>query len=204
MKYKTLIFFLLIISCLGISLANDTKTIQNTGFSKIENVNIDTVKQEWTKLHNLERSKYWLSWYILDSNLNKTAKTRSDKLTNSWTIKNLHQRSSKDWYYNYVNIKSRFTWLWVSFEDVSWTLFTESIWRWYYKCNKLDCTQDLIKSIKSTFKFFMSEKNKKSKPHYNGIVMKKFSNIWVWISIDKKTNRYFLVSHYWVNTINTK
>ena len=202
MKFKELFVLCLIITSLWIALWNDTWTNQNTSFSKIENVNIDLVKQEWIKRNNQERSIYWLSWYVLDNNLNKSAKTRSDKLIKLW--KSTHQRTNKDWYYNYWNIKSRFENLWINFEDISWTLFTESIWRWYYKCNKKDCTQDLIKSIKSTFKFFMSEKGKSRQPHYNWIVMENFSNMWVWISIDKKTNRYFLVSHYWVNTINTK
>lgn len=199
MKLRVFIIVCLTISTLGISLGNNTEISQKNNFSKIENVNIDIVKQERTKRHNQEREKYWLSWYVLDNNLNKTAKTRSDKLTKLW--KSTHQRSTKDGYYNYWNIKLRFENLWVNFEDINGTLFTESIWRWYYKCSKLDCTQDLIKSIKSTFKFFMSEKNRNRKPHYNWIIMKNFSNIWVWISVDKKTNRYFLVTHYWVNTI---
>lgn len=198
MKFKLLLSLCLLFCTLWISFA-DTTWIQ---FSKIENVNLDIVKQERTNRHNKERSIYWLSWYVLDNNLNKTAKTRSDKL--SKLGRSTHKRASKDWYYNYWNIKSRFENLWVNFEDVSWTLFTESIWRWYYKCSKADCTQDLIKSIKSTFKFFMSEKGKSRQPHYNWIVMDNFSNMWVWISIDKKTNRYFLVTHYWVNTINSK
>jgi len=198
MKFKLLLGLWLLFGTLWISFA-DTTGIQ---FSKIENVNLDIVKQERTKRHNQERLIYWLSWYILDNNLNKTAKTRSDRL--SKLGKSTHQRTSKDWYYSYWNIKSRFENLWVGFEDVSWTLFTESIWRGYYKCNKTDCTQDLIKSIKSTFKFFMNEKYKSRQPHYNWIVMDNFSNMWVWISIDKKTNRYFLVTHYWVNTINSK
>lgn len=200
MNSKTLAIFCLFIGTIWITVGYDTGGNQNIQFSKIENVNLDIVKQEWTKRHNQERQIYWLNWYILDTNLNKTAKTRSDKLTKLG--KSTHKRSTKDWYYNYWNIKTRFENQWVEFKDVSWTLFTESIWRWYYKCSKLDCTQDLIKSIKSTFKFFMSEKNKSRKPHYNWIVMENFSNIWVWISIDKKNNKYFLVSHYWVNTIN--
>lgn len=188
---------------LNLSFANNTG-IQDINLSKIENVNIDTVKQERVKRHNQERKKYGLDWYILNQDFNISAKTRSDKLSNAWKTRNLHQRSTKDWYYSYWNIKSWFQNLWVGFEDTSGTLFTESIGRWYYKCNKTDCTQDLIKSIKSTFKFFISEKGRSWKPHYNSIVSSKFSNMWVWISIDKKNNRYFLVSHYWVNTINTK
>jgi len=128
MKYKILIILLIIINYLGISFGDNIKSIQNTGFSKIENINIDTIKKEWTKRHNQERLKYSLSWYILDNNLNKTAKTRSDKLANSWTTNNLHQRITKDWYYNYWNIKLRFENLWIGFKDVNWTLFTESIW----------------------------------------------------------------------------
>ncbi|MFZ2150618.1 MAG: CAP domain-containing protein [Candidatus Absconditicoccaceae bacterium] len=204
MKLEKLFILCLAISSIGISLVNGTDIDQNTQLSTIENVNIDIVKQEWTKRHNQERKKYGLDGYILNQDFNISAKTRSDKLSKSGKLRNLHQRSTKDGYYSYGNIKSWFQNLGVDFEDVNGTLFTESIGRGYYKCNKTDCTQDLIKSIKSTFKFFMSEKGRSRKPHYNGIVSSNFSNMGVGISIDKKTNRYFLVSHYGVNTINTK
>jgi hypothetical protein len=35
--------------------------------------------------------------------------------------------------------------------------------------------------------------------HYKAAVMKHFTQMWVWIAIDKVNNRYYLVIHYWVN-----
>jgi hypothetical protein len=39
-----------------------------------------------------------------------------------------------------------------------------------YSCKEIDCTEDFIAAIKKSRKFFMSEKGKTYKPHYNAIM----------------------------------
>ena len=48
--------------------------------------------------------------------------------------------------------------------------------------------------MKKTFAMFMSEKNRASRPHYNSIVSKDFTDIGMNIILSK--NKYYLVSHY--------
>jgi len=80
---------------------------------------------------------------------------------------------------------------WVVFAENEWTLFSESIGRNFYSCNKTDCTDDFIKAIKKTRSLFMSEKP--FGPHYHAIVGN-FSDIWLGVVLVGK--KYYLVTHY--------
>jgi hypothetical protein len=62
-----------------------------------------------------------------------------------------------------------------------------------YSCQKDDCTDDFIKAIKKSRSFFMSEKGKSYRPHYNAI-MGTFSSIGLGVGI--AGNKYYLVTHY--------
>ena len=112
-----------------------------------------------------------------------------------------HQRLAGDGYYNYRSIKSWFAGLGIGFHDESGTMFSENIGYGYYKCAKSDCTDALIKAIKSTRTFFMNEKYKKSQPHYGSIVSKTFDSVGLGISL--RGNMYYLVSHYGKNVMKT-
>jgi hypothetical protein len=72
-------------------------------------------------------------------------------------------------------------------------LFTENLWRGYYTCKKADCTEDFIKAIKTSRAFFIKEKWKSYRPHYNAI-MGDFSIIGLWVAL--VGSKYYLVSHY--------
>jgi hypothetical protein len=85
---------------------------------------------------------------------------------------------------------------WINFADTgqdNQPLFTENIWWNVYSCKKTDCTDDFIAAIKKSRSFFMSEKGKRYRPHYNAI-MWNFSNIGVWVAL--VGNKYYLVAHY--------
>ena len=155
------------------------------------NIDFVKVKNTWIDWHNTERKSLWLKIYTWSANLDKTAQRRANYLLS--LNRSTHKRLTSDYYYNYTSIQNRFNNLGVYFVGPS-TNFSESIWWWYFKCKKADCTESLINSIKSTFNFFMSEKWKKSRPHYNGIVMKNFNLIWLWIAVGSW--KYYLVTHY--------
>jgi hypothetical protein len=52
----------------------------------------------------------------------------------------------------------------------------------------------MINALKKGFAFFMSEKGKKSRPHYNAIVGKQFKIIGMGIGVIG--TRYYVVTHY--------
>ncbi len=160
----------------------------------IPKVDLVKVRAAWLALHNSERKNTSLTPFTYSSALEWTATTWAKHLADIGKAN--HLRKSTDGYYSYTSIKQRFIDLWIAFaakEKNGAPLFTENLWRGYYTCKKTDCTDDFIKAIKTSRTFFMSEKGKKSKPHYNAIVGN-FTTIGLGVAVTG--NKYYLVSHY--------
>ncbi len=160
----------------------------------IPKVDLVKVRNAWLILHNTERATKWLTPFTYSAALEWTASTWAQHLADLWTT--THKRKSTDWYYSYTTIKSWFIDLWVIFsieEQSGQPLFTENIWWNIYSCKKTDCTDDFIKAIKKSRTFFMSERGKSYRPHYNAI-MGNFSTIGLGVAV--AGNKYYLVSHY--------
>jgi len=160
----------------------------------IPKVDLAKVRNTWLALHNAERTTKWLTPFTYSTALEWTASTWAQHLADIWTT--THKRKSTDWYYSYTTIKSWFIDLWISFsteEKSGQPLFTENIWWNMYSCKKTDCTDDFIKAIKKSRTFFMSEKGKSYRPHYNAIVGN-FSTIGLGVAV--VGNKYYLVTHY--------
>lgn len=192
MKYIK-IFFSLCTLCFLLSTTNaQTWNVEYTP----TNVDMQKVKEARLSRHNDERQKLWLYTYTWSIKLDSSAQKRAEYLAQ--INKATHKRLKSDWYYNYNSIKSRFSWQNIIFpKEKSWIAnFTENLAYQYYKCNKADCTQDLISALKKWFNFFMSEKKYKG-PHYRAVISKQFKVIGMWIGI--VWNRYYVVTHYGTN-----
>ena len=165
------------------------------------NINEQKVRDAILSWHNEERESLWLNDYKYNLDLEWTATVRANEIASSSKTKNLHVRNSRDWTYNYNSILSRFSYLWVKFPaSVKWAAsFSESVWYWYYKCSKSDCTQTLIDSAKKTRTWLIMKEKSYNWDHYRAAVMKHFTQMGAWIAIDKSNNRYYIVLHYWVN-----
>lgn len=160
----------------------------------IPGVDLNKVREVRLSLHNTERTTKSLTPYVYDYALEWTATTWSEYLADLG--RTTHKRKSWDGYYSYASIKSWFQNQGISFatkEKNGQTLFTENIWRNIYSCKKTDCTQDFIKAIKKSWTFFMNEKWKSYRPHYNAIVGH-FARIGLWVALSG--NKYYLVTHY--------
>lgn len=167
---------------------------QQATWMQIPKIDVAKVREVWLSLHNTERKNQWLTPFVYNSALEWTASNWANYLAsrNGTT----HKRKSTDGYYSYASIKTWFANLGITFatkEKSGQPLFTENLWRNMYTCKKSDCTYDFIKAIKKSRSFFMSEKYKKSKPHYNAIVGN-FANIWLGVALSG--NKYYLVTHY--------
>lgn len=162
--------------------------------TQIPNVDMERVRDVWLQLHNEERSNQWLAPFTYNFALESTATTWVNYLG---SIRDTtHTRNSGDGYYSYSAIKQWFLDQWIIFsgkEQNGQTLFTENLWWNVYSCKKTDCTDDFIIAVKKSWTFFMSEKWKSYKPHYNAIVGD-YSNIGLGIALSG--TRYYLVSHY--------
>lgn len=188
--------------------SNNTVSITKISITSLPHLpdnfsNIDewTVRNAISSWHNEERNNVWVNPYTYNLDLEWSATYRATKLAESGKTSNLHLRNSWDWYYNYDSMLNRFSNLWISFpKSVKWAAsFSETVWYWYYKCSKSDCTQDLITAIKKTWTNLIMKEKSSNGSHYRAATMKHFTQMWAWIAIDKSHNRYYLVLHYWVN-----
>jgi hypothetical protein len=184
---------------------NDLTWTNNTAINYGKyNVNIQKIRDYWLNIHNKERGLKWLDGYNYSPTLEQTAYNWANFLgDNFWTNLNSktrkyssHRRKPWDGYYSTDSVKQRFEDQWVSF-DWKWTLFTENIWRWYFSCKDSDCTDEVMKSIKTTRDMFMREKASKW-VHYRWIIWN-YKNIWVGVYIFG--NRYVVVTHYWAQLL---
>ena len=165
------------------------------------NINEQKVRDAVLSRHNEERKNVWVNPYIYNIDLEWSATTRANSLAKTWKTSNLHIRNSWDGYYNYNSILNRFWDLGINFPtSTKWAAsFSETIWYGSYKCSKNDCTQELINAIKKTRNnLIMKEKSSKGS-HYKAATMKHFTQMWIWIALDKAHNRYYLVIHYSVD-----
>ncbi len=157
-------------------------------------VDVQKIREAWIQWHNTERTSLWLAPLVYHPALESTAMTWANYLAQRrWTT---HRRHPSDPYYSYPSIKQRFldqgiVFAWV--EQSGQSLFTENLAWNVYSCKKSDCTDDLIAAIRKWRNFFMSEKWRPYRAHYNAIVGH-FTTIGLWIAF--AGNRYYLVSHY--------
>ena len=167
-------------------------------FSNIDEQKVRNAILSW---HNDERESVWVNDYKYNLDLEWSATVWANKLASSSKTTNLHLRNSWDGTYSYNSILNRFSDLWVKFPaSIKWAAsFSESIWYWYYKCSKSDCTQDLITAVKKTRTWLIMKEKSANGSHYRAAIMKHFTQMWAWIAIDKSNNRYYIVLHYWVN-----
>jgi len=170
-------------------------------WDNFSNIDEQKVRDAILSRHNEERQSLWLKDYKYNLDLEWSSTVRANKIASSSKTKNLHVRKSWDWTYNYTSILNWFSDLWINFPaSVKWAAsFSESVWYWYYKCNKSDCTQELINAVKKTRTWLIMKEKSYNWDHYRAAIMKHFTQMWAWIAIDKSNNRYYIVLHYWVD-----
>lgn len=188
--------------------SNSTITTQKISKSNLphlsdnfSNINEQKVREAILSRHNEERNNVWVNSYSYNLDLEWSATTWANNLASSHKTSNLHLRNNWDWYYNYDSMLNRFSNLGISFpKSVKWAAsFSETVWYWYYKCSKSDCTQELITAIKKTWTNLIMKEKSSNGSHYRAAVMKHFTQMWAWIAIDKTKNRYYVVLHYGVD-----
>lgn len=158
------------------------------------NVDMQRVRDAWFGWYNDHRATLGLAPYVADATLDRTAANWSYYSVKRGTID--HKRAWKAAYYDYKAIEQWFANFGVRFENVRGKTYTENIGWGVYSCAEDDCTDELIASIRTTFDFFMSEKGKAYRPHYNAIVSDAFTAMGLGIGIDPATRRYYLTAHF--------
>lgn len=160
-------------------------------------IEIESVKASWLSWVNEERDLVWVSPYSYHKALEKTALKWSTLSKDKGYID--HKVSVWDSYYNYTKKAKWMKDNGIVCKNLYGVTFTESIGWGMFSCHDDNCTQELTNGIQSSFDFFMSEKWKSYKPHYEAIAGKYFTIMGLGIEIEKiGTNRYkyYLTNHY--------
>lgn len=160
----------------------------------IPGVDLQEVRRVWLSWMNDTRKEFGLAPYVSSKQLNRTAAIWSQKAKAIGTI--THKRTVSAAYYSYTGIESWFDAYDLTFENDNRATFTENIGWGMYKCNKQDCTQNLIDSIRTTYDMYLNERGKASSPHWNSIVKPEFTEQGMGISVDPASGKYYLTAHY--------
>ena len=163
--------------------------------TSIASVDMNRVRTTWLSYYNNTRSSLWLSSYSYDARLDATAHSWNIEFA-KWRGQNHHRRNPNDSYYNYNTITEWFRTRWVEGKVMWWATTTENVWYGSYSCNSSDCTDELIKSIRSTYDFFIGEKWKAYDAHYRSVVQPNFTKIGLDIIVVPEERRYYLTVHY--------
>ncbi|MGE3279008.1 MAG: S-layer homology domain-containing protein [Candidatus Altimarinota bacterium] len=169
----------------------------NTSFSgfgdeALPNIDMQRVRQTWLEWYNGERRTQGLHDYKYNNALNRSAYVWSDFSMQRGELS--HKRPGQTAYYDYNMINDWFRNLGLQFENVQRVTHSENIGWGPYSCNDSDCTDELLSTIRSTFDFYMSEKDKAYKPHYNSVMNQYFNEIGLGITVGG--GKYYLTVHY--------
>lgn len=160
------------------------------------NINMQKVRETWLSWNNEVRDSEGLKAYTENDQLERTAIIWSENAKERGYID--HKRPGQTAYYDYKIIGNWFKNLGLEFKNIDGKTYTENIAWNVYKCSpsEADCTEQLIKAIRTGFDFFMSEKGKTYRPHYESIVNKGFKEIGLGIAIDTSKKKFYLTVHY--------
>ena len=166
------------------------------------NVDMQRVRETWLKWYFDARAEQGLPPYVYNDQLSRTANVWSQEAVRRGEI--THKRDPGDAYYDYVKITAWFKNLGLVFKNVYGVTHTENIAWEMYACSasQVDCTDDMISQVRKAFDFYMAEKDKAYKPHYNSIMNKYFKEIGLGIAVDRLAHKYYLTVHYGTEIIS--
>lgn len=160
--------------------------------TRIRLVNMEKVRDAWLGWQNAERKTLGLKPLVINPHLNRTALLWSQNAATQKSI--THKRTAAAGYYDYSAIETWFAEKGLEFENDNRITYSENIGYGPYSCKKGDCTSKLTEAVRKTFDFYMQEKDKKDRPHYNSIIRPEFTQVGIGIAL--KDNTYYLTVHY--------
>lgn len=173
------------------ALAQDCISI-NT--QNVPRADVGEIRETWLGWTNAVRAEQNLPPLTLDDSLNETA--------SNWSLFGVkrgytdHKRTGVSAYYAYAEIEDWFEKFGITFPNISGKTFSESIGWGPYRCKKEDCTRSLTKEVRTSFDFFIGEKEKAYRPHYTMLMSAQYTKVGLGIAVDESTGKYFLTVHY--------
>jgi uncharacterized protein YkwD len=152
---------------------------------------LQETRLQWVNELRVSRGRQQLSLHPL---LHKTAADRSETMHHKGIAD--HRRFAHSAYYSYGELENRFADRWIQFVNVSRATFTENIGRSSFRCSQEDCTQKAIDAMRQTFEFYLREEGTKNDAHRRTMIHPLFQIVWLWISVDESTRKFYLTTHY--------
>lgn len=156
-------------------------------------VDLQRVKETWLGWVNEARTQAGVEPLTLSKYLSATAGNWSTFASERGSID--HKRYAGAPYYDYNGISNWFEKKGLTFERLNRVTYGESIGWGMYRCDSADCTDELISEIRSTFDFFVKEKNTGG-PHYRMMVNPAYDFTGIGIGTNSRQGRYYLTAHY--------
>ncbi len=164
-------------------------------YETLANTNRDNIVDYRLDLHNQVRASKNLAPLTYSKNLEMSAYSRANTIKDEKRTINFHKREEADNNYsNYTSMKEWFANLGIVFNG-EWTEFSENVWRGLYNYKTNNLTDEIKKDIQKTFWRFMDEE-KSNWAHYRAITSKVFTKIGIGITLDPKTKKYYIVTHF--------
>ncbi len=157
-----------------------------------DGIDMEKVKNTWLSWTNEARANQGLGAYGWSGDLDRTATIWSEASRAKGYMD--HKRSGQTAYYDYDRIENWFADQGVTFENWGGITFTENIGHGPYSCSDDECTDELIRAIRYTFDYFMSEAGQAYRPHYNSIMNSKFQKIGFGLVLTD--SQYYFTVHY--------
>ncbi len=168
---------------------------QPSNIPPLSGIDMSRVRSTWLGWYNDTRWSLGIRSYSYDTRLDSTAYDWNQVFM-SGKGQNHHRRNLWDNYYSFATIDRWFIARGINPIVINRAKHTENVGYGSYSCNSTDCTDSLIRSIRTTFDFFMSEKGKTYDAHYRSIIQPNFSKIGLSVIVVPGERRYYLTVHY--------
>lgn len=156
------------------------------------NIDMNRVRETWLAWNNEVRADAGKYAYVYNNQLNRSSIAWSEYVKARGYMD--HKRAGQTEYYDYSMITDWFADLGLTFKNNYGFTYTENIGWGVYSCSASDCTDEFIDAIYTTFEFYMNEKDKSYKPHYQSVMNDYFKEIGLGIAVDN--GKYYLTVHY--------
>lgn len=163
----------------------------------IEDITIDMnrVAYTWESwLHSLRNQESIDSSISYDSSLDSLAKEWSQFMKTHWW--RTHKRFPSSAFYDFNEIRERFLERGYNFDPVAGHVVVENVWEGNLYCTSGDCTDDILRSLKNTFDYFVKEKWQAYTAHFDTMTNSYLTKFSIGIALDTQKNKIYSTMYY--------
>ncbi len=160
----------------------------------IPGVDLEEVRRVWLQWTNAVRAEQGAPALMEDRQLVRSATLWAVHGRDAGAIS--HTRPGQTSYYDYARMVQWFQGLGLTFRNVERITFTESIGWGTVRCQTGDCTERFLEAIRSTFDFYVAERDKQSRAHWNSLIQPRFEREGLGIAMNAEKGTYYLTVHY--------